>query len=112
MKRIVLILTCCFSLQGFSQKSDEIIHIHDDIELLKITDDIYMHKSYKVSEKWGRISANGLIYKNKKRAFIFDTPWNNEQTEILIAWLEDSLNLNVIGLNMKSGTTIDLLIES
>jgi metallo-beta-lactamase class B len=56
-----------------------------------------MHISYKATENWGRISANGLIYINKKKAFIFDTPWTDTQTRKLIAWTEDSLNVKIVG---------------
>jgi metallo-beta-lactamase class B len=97
MRKIVLIVACCFCLQGFSQKTNEEIRICDDVEILKIADNIYLHKSYKESEKWGRIPANGLVYVNKRKAFLFDTPWNNEQTEFLINWIEDSLKTKVVG---------------
>lgn len=97
MKYLFLILTVCFCLSGFSQNANKAIHISDDIDIVKISDNVFMHVSYKLSEKWGRVSANGLLYIDKKKAFILDTPWNNEQTETLIKWIEDSLKTKVVG---------------
>ena len=91
---IVIFLFCVFS-SGFSQKT---ICISEDIKIEKISDNAYMHISYKKTEKWGRISANGLVYINKGKAVIIDTPWNDSQTEELIVWLEDSLKVDVVGV--------------
>jgi len=97
MKNLISLITICICLPGFAQQSNNIMHISDDIELVKISDNVYMHVSYKISEKWGRISANGLIYTAKEKAFIFDTPWNDTQTETLITWIGDSLKAKVFG---------------
>ena len=97
MKNLFLIVTICTSLSCFSQQSNTVNHISENIDIVKISDNVYMHISYKMSEKWGRISANGLIYIDKKKAFLLDTPWNNEQTETLTEWIEDSLKAKVVG---------------
>lgn len=97
MKNIIFLITCCIYLSGFSQQPNNVFPISDDVELIKISDNVYIHVSYRVSEKWGRISANGLIYANKNKAFIFDTPWNDDQTKRLISYLEDSLSIKVVG---------------
>ncbi len=97
MKNIILLITCFIYLSGFSQQPNNVSPISDDIELIKISDNVYIHVSYKISEKWGRISANGLIYTNKNKAFLFDTPWNDDQAERLISYIEDSLNIKVVG---------------
>lgn len=97
MKNLILIIAYCVCLPGFAQQSGEIIEISDNIEIQQISKNVYIHKSYKISEKWGRISANGLIYVSDNEAFILDTPWNDEQTEKLIRWIEDVLEVKVVG---------------
>ncbi len=97
MKYLVFILTIWFCQSAFAQSSNEVIEISDDVEVIKLSDNVYIHVTYHQSEKWGRISANGLIFIDKAEAFLFDTPWSEEQTEILITWLSDSLKVIVTG---------------
>ena len=97
MKNLILLITCCICLSGFSQRPNKVIQISDDVDIVKISDNLYMDISYKKSENRGRISANGLIYIDRKKAFILDSPWNDEQTTTLIEWIKDSLNAKVVG---------------
>ena len=50
-----------FQFTGFAQADNDIIKIADDLELIKISDNAYIHVSYTNSPKWGRIGANGLL---------------------------------------------------
>ncbi len=97
MKYLFLTIAICICYSGFSQQSYNVSRISDDVEVIKMSDNTYMHVSYKKSEKWGRISANGLVYVNRNKAFLFDSPWNVEQTKVLISWIEDSLKAKVVG---------------
>lgn len=97
MKNLILLLTFCISLSGFAQQSNKLIRISDDIELVKISDNAYIHVSYRTTKDWGRMPANGLIYIDKKKAFLFDTPWDEAQTKVLITWIENSLKVKVVG---------------
>lgn len=96
-KTIIGLIVVMFYLTGFSQSDDEIIKIADDIELIIISDDAYIHVSYTNSPKWGRIGANGLVLIDKDQAFLFDTPWTNIQTEKLFSWITDTMNVKIIG---------------
>ncbi len=97
MKNLIFILIFLVCLSGYSQQSDTVIHVSEDIELLKLSENTYLHISYIDTEKWGRVPANGLIYIDKNKAFIFDTPWSDAQTEVLVTFIEDSLKLKLIG---------------
>ena len=97
MKYLFLIMTIGLWSSGFSQQPGGVTRISDDVEVVQVSENVYMHVSYKIMEKWGRISANGFVYIEKMEAFVFDTPWNNEQTEKLISWIEDSLKKKVVG---------------
>ncbi|MBN1117734.1 MAG: subclass B1 metallo-beta-lactamase [Bacteroidales bacterium] len=82
---------------GLTQSQDKKIKISDDLELIQISDDAYIHVSYTISPKWGRIGANGLLLIDNKQAFLFDSPWSDKQTEELISWAEDSMNIEIVG---------------
>ena len=94
---IILLLLTILHLTCFSQTADELIKISDDIELIKLSDDAYIHVSYHMSPQWGRIGANGFLLVDGNQAFLFDTPWDNEQTETLCGWITDSMKLEIIG---------------
>lgn len=95
MKQITLI-TLTFLL-NLSVKSQIAIKISPDLELVKISDNAYMHVSYSSLPEFGRASANGLVYINNKQAFIFDTPWNDSLTCELINYLKDKMKLQIVG---------------
>ena len=77
---------------------DSTIKISDDLELLKIAENSYIHISYHDLENAPHFPANGLIYINNGKAFIIDTPWTDEITKILVDWLRDSLKVDVEGV--------------
>jgi metallo-beta-lactamase class B len=98
MKQIILILALGLtSLSGFSQIKNSTIKISNDLELIKISDNAYIHVSYTDLPEYGRTSANGLIFINNTKAFLFDTPWNDSLTMVLVTWLKDNLGLRVTG---------------
>ncbi|MCF8389799.1 MAG: subclass B1 metallo-beta-lactamase [Bacteroidales bacterium] len=93
----VALFTLLFQQSGFSQSTNKLIRISADIELIQITENAFIHVSYTNTSQWGRLGANGLIFTDKKQAFLFDSPWTNEQTEDLLAWLRDSMGLEIAG---------------
>jgi metallo-beta-lactamase class B len=71
--------------------------VSDEISLIQISDHAYIHVSYADVDGYGRVGANGLILTDHGKAFMFDSPWNDEQTEVLLTYLEDSFKLKVLG---------------
>lgn len=98
MKRILLLLiftsTC---LSGECQHDHQTITISKDLELIKISENAFIHVSYAYVSGYGRISANGLIFINNSDAFLFDTPWTDSLTMVLVTYLKDHLKLNIAG---------------
>ncbi len=95
-----LIISLLFGLiqfSGFSRPCRDTIKISKDIQLIKISDDAYIHVSYSYVPGYGRVGANGLILINKNEAFLFDTPWTDSLTGILYHWITDSMKLKVAG---------------
>jgi metallo-beta-lactamase class B len=98
MRKIFLgLFVVMIQMTAFSQPENNIIKISDDLELIQISDKTFIHVSYIISPKWGRVDANGLVFINEKQAFLFDTPWTELQTENLISWIEDSMNVEIVG---------------
>lgn len=96
MMRIYLIsilLLLLAQLSVSAQVKGNKIKISKDIELVKLSDKAYIHTSYFQTESYGRVGANGLLLVDDGKAFLFDSPWNDEQTETLATWLSNSLNV-------------------
>ena len=59
-----------------------------ELKIHKLTEDVYIHTSYKVVEGFGLVDSNGLIVVLDKGAWIIDTPWSAADTERLLQWIE------------------------
>jgi metallo-beta-lactamase class B len=95
MKRICLLLL--LALTHLACHSQEVIEISSDVELVKLSDNAYIHTSYSTLPGYGRVAANGLIFIEKDQAFLFDTPWNDSLTSILVSYMEDHQGLKIQG---------------
>lgn len=95
--RLIGLLVLLVQLAAFAQSDNAILKIADDIELIKISDNAYIHVSYANTQKWGRVGANGLVLIDKNQAFLFDSPWTDTQTERLLSWMKDTMDLEIIG---------------
>jgi metallo-beta-lactamase class B len=84
-------------LSGICQLRDESIKICKDLELIKISENAYIHVSYAVLPEYGRISANGLIFINNNNGFLFDTPWTDSLTRVLITYLKKQMGISIRG---------------
>ncbi|MEM8497527.1 MAG: subclass B1 metallo-beta-lactamase [Pseudomonadota bacterium] len=66
-----------------------------ELQIKPLTDDVYLHTSYKWLEGIGYYPSNGLILVDNGNAFIIDTPWLEEDTVRLVEWLKNA------GLTLK-----------
>lgn len=104
MNRLSIVKTCllagsllaCFSVQASRPYPRK--EITEDIRLLKLSDSAYVHVSEAEIDGFGSISSNGLLLIGKEgQAFLFDTPYTEQQTETLVKYIEDSLQCRVVG---------------
>jgi metallo-beta-lactamase class B len=97
-KAIVIAL---FQLIGLislnAQKNDKIL-IDNDIELIHLQDSIYVHTTWHYLDDFGRFSSNGLILIKNGQALMIDTPMDNEKTERLARYLNDSMSVDLTKL--------------
>jgi metallo-beta-lactamase class B len=97
--KIFLIASFFFFLQSsvFSQTNYPTIKVSPDIELIKLSDNAFVHVSYSELPKYGRFASNGLILINGGEAFLFDTPMTDSLTKDLVSWIKDSLKVKLVG---------------
>lgn len=89
----------CFlliSLIATSQNNTKNIIVGKDIELIKLSDNAYIHTSYSFLEQFGRFSSNGLIYINNGNAILFDSPVTDSLTKELVQFINDSIHVKII----------------
>ncbi|MCC8036284.1 MAG: hypothetical protein LIO77_10235 [Rikenellaceae bacterium] len=89
-----VIAVCTLFVLGFSAargQMPETIDVDDEIKLLRLADDVYIHRSVADMEGFGRVSSNGMVIIAGSEAVMVDTPANDRQTEILTRFIEDSL---------------------
>lgn len=97
-KYLLMILLFLILVSNATKAQPVKIKITDDLELLKISENSYLHISYFDLKNSPHFPANGFIYINDGKAFIIDTPWTDEETGTLINWLTDSLQVTIEGV--------------
>jgi metallo-beta-lactamase class B len=98
MKKIFIIFCLgLVNIAGICQDRSDTIKVSKDLELVSLTENSYLHISYANIPEYGRVAANGLIFINKKKAFLFDTPWTDSLTMTLVTYLKQKMGLKVIG---------------
>lgn len=98
--RIALFLTCILLIQGaagYAQSEYPHLKVDDDITLVQLSSKTFVHISVAEMQGFGMVSSNGLVLVDEDEAFLFDTPVTLDQTERLVAFIEDSLQARVIG---------------
>jgi metallo-beta-lactamase class B len=96
MKYIITFITAIFAVNTIHANSYKIFKVSEDLQIIKLSQYAYIHISYADTE-WGRIASNGLIYIQNHKAFLFDTPMDEPTTRLLVKFIADSLNTQIIG---------------
>lgn len=98
MKYIFISILIASLLSNQEVTSNDTIHISNDLYLVEINKNAYVHVSFNPDSEYGRFPSNGLVYINDNKAIVFDTPITEKETELLINWMTDSMHFEVIGL--------------
>ena len=98
---VALLVSSCF--QNSSNIPEPYLR---PLEIVKLSEENYLHISYLKDGKGGYIPCNGFIRKEGNEAFIFDTPLNDSISRQLIDYVQDDLNATIKGL-MVSHSHID-----
>lgn len=92
-----LLMLLLFNTRLLFSQAYEKITISPNLELIRISDNAYIHVSYAELPGYGRTPANGLVFIDEKKVFLFDTPWNDSLTSVLIRYLENKMKLKIEG---------------
>ena len=90
----VSLLFVCSSLNA-QKRQTQVRQIGEDIQIMRLSEHTYIHRSYKVFESYGRVASNGLIYIVDSMCIIFDTPVTLKTTTYLLDYLQNDLGLNI-----------------
>jgi len=93
----IIIISGFIQCNEYSQTGYKKIRVSKDIELIKLSENAFVHVSYSYLPEFGRFPSNGLIFINGSEAFLFDTPVSDSLTSDLVSWLKDSMNLKIMG---------------
>ncbi len=96
---LTLILFSFAVLNCTSQKKDEFkpveVYKSDDLVIIQIEENSFVHTSFKQTESWGNVPCNGLIVRNNKEVIIYDTPTTDKTSEELIKWIKEMLHCKI-----------------
>lgn len=98
LKNILIFIVALFLSVGIKAQVSNNIEINKDLYLIPLGDSIYIHVSYHSLEEFGRFPSNGLFIIRKGKAIMVDTPMDNEKTEMLVSYLNDKMDVQVINL--------------
>lgn len=96
-KAIAVLVVILMVLSGLAQPEPKRIKVSDDLELIRLSANAWLHVSASEISGFGRVSSNGLVFINGNQAFLFDTPATEEQTKDLVPAIENLLNAKVVG---------------
>ena len=94
---LVILFAGLIHFKVFTQPDYRMIKVDDNIELIKLSENAYIHISYMEFPEYGRTPANGLIFISRGDALVFDSPWTDSLTMDLFSYLTDSMKLRITG---------------
>lgn len=110
MKRLLQMLGICLAVLLLHSCFDKSKYAPEPylrpLEIIKLSDQDYMHVSYLKDDKDGYIPCNGYIRKEGDEVFVFDTPLDDSTSVQLIDFIKNDLNA-IIKAVMVSHAHID-----
>lgn len=102
-KRIIVIAAICgiciLFLDSFIDRTINDPEPYErPLEIVKLSDNDYMHISYLKDAKGGYIGCNGYIFIDNNEALIFDTPITDSLSHQLINYIQEKLKAKVKGV--------------
>jgi metallo-beta-lactamase class B len=94
---LILAITGLCSVNAQSE-TNKLLKISEDLEVVMISDNAYIHISYLATPDGSRFPCNGLVYINDNEAYIIDTPVNDQITLDLINWIKNELEAEIAGV--------------
>jgi len=97
-KNINLLIVClCIVLLSATVNAIE-PYKSDNLEIYALNQNTYIHQTYLLTEQWGKVACNGLIYINNGEAIVFDTPCTDSVSEELISWIKHTAHATIVAI--------------
>ncbi|MCS4303269.1 CHM family subclass B1 metallo-beta-lactamase [Chryseobacterium sp. BIGb0232] len=88
------LFTGCNTQQQSNFKAKE-IYKSDQLIITQISENSFIHTSFKQTNDFGNVPCNGLIVKVADETIVFDTPTNDKGSEELIQWINKTLHSKI-----------------
>ncbi|MCF6129976.1 subclass B1 metallo-beta-lactamase [Flavobacterium sp. AS60] len=92
---IICIITICCNDNKKQQFKPAEVYKSNDLVIVQIAQNSYLHTSFKQTEDFGNVPCNGLIVRNGDEAIVFDTPVTDVTAQELIKWVKDSIHCKI-----------------
>ncbi|MGU3375296.1 CHM family subclass B1 metallo-beta-lactamase [Chryseobacterium sp. M5A1_1a] len=87
-----IVLSCSSQHTEFKAKE---IYKSNDLIITQISENAFIHTSFKQTNDFGNVPCNGLVVKNNHETIVFDTPINDKSSEELIKWINETLHSKI-----------------
>lgn len=84
----------CISQNKSSFKAKK-IYESKTLVITQISENAFIHTSFKQTNDFGNVPCNGLIVKDHNETIVFDTPTNDTSSEELIQWINEKLHAKI-----------------
>ncbi|WNI38417.1 CHM family subclass B1 metallo-beta-lactamase [Chryseobacterium sp. SG20098] len=89
-----LIMLSCSTQSKNSFKAKK-IYESKTLIITQISENSFIHTSFKQTNDFGNVPCNGLIVKDYHETVVFDTPTNDKSSEELIQWINENLDSKI-----------------
>lgn len=88
----ILVLSCSTQQKKSENKT---VYQSETLIITQVSPNVYQHITFLQTESFGNVPCNGMIVHNNNEAVVFDTPVNDEISEELIQWIQNSLKSKI-----------------
>lgn len=88
----ILVLSCSTQQKKSENKT---VYQSETLVITQVSPNVYQHTSFLQTESFGNVPCNGMIVHNNNETVVFDTPVNDEISEELIQWIQNSLKSKI-----------------
>ena len=94
---VFMFLTCHLDSNAQQEKafSAKKVYKSKGLIITQITQNTFVHTSYKQTDEFGYVPCNGLIVRNGSETIIFDTPTTDKSSAVLIKWIQKKLHCTI-----------------
>lgn len=94
----VFLMVVCLAPMSQAQAQSPLAYDSPSLKIRQLTDHTYQHVTFIQTEEWGDVGCNGIIYVNKGKAIVFDTPTSDSVSLELIKFITSDLKASIQGV--------------